>query len=421
MADNTPPPIPQDQPKTQPQQVIDPLFLKSEDAILTGLIQRECEKIGFDTSKHTLAQFEKKKMTATFISAPINLIIIVLFRTFHYADWVAVVLIAINLLIWRKFQKSDTVDFLKMEIRRRPLEKFSDVIAPQLYDRCSNKRWFRIILLVACTFILPIIMFFQPHIFYEDAPDGKYVRFYTEGLTGSEELVIPETVDGVTVKGIRGDVFRNTSLERVTLPNTIDTIRGHAFEGCSQLLSINIPTNVKSIGAYAFSECENLLYVEFPESLKHIGAYAFNHCEQLSINNLPQQMDSIGAYAFQSCWKIKELTIPENLTEIHAFCFSGTGITSITIPASVERIGEQAFSNTDLETLIFEDNSQLTRIGSRAFFFTKLTEVTIPPSVKEIRGSAFRECHHLTKATIPQDCEVADKAFKASPTEIERY
>ena len=83
MADNTPPPIPQDQPKTQPQQVIDPLFLKSEDAILSGLIQRECEKIGFDTSKHTLAQFEKKKMTATFISAPINLIIIVLFRTFH--------------------------------------------------------------------------------------------------------------------------------------------------------------------------------------------------------------------------------------------------------------------------------------------------------------------------------------------------
>lgn len=417
----TPPPIPQEQPKAQPEQVIDPLFLKSENEILNGLIERECEKVGFDIKRDSLNHFEKKKLTATLISAPINLIIIILFRTFHYADWVAVFLILINFLIWRKFQKSDVNTFLVKEIKLRQREKFSDVIAPQLFEKCKNQKWLRIAILAAFTFVIPIIMFFKPHIFYEDAPDGMYIRFYTEGLTGSEELVIPETVDGVTVKGIRGDVFRNTSLERVTLPNTIDTIRGHAFEGCSQLLSINIPTNVKSIGAYAFSECENLLYVEFPESLKHIGAYAFNHCEQLSINNLPQQMDSIGAYAFQSCWKIKELTLPDNLTEIHAFCFSGTRITSITIPASVERIGEQAFSNTDLETLKFEDNSQLTRIGSRAFFFTKLTEVTIPPSVKEIRGSAFRECHNLTKATIPQDCEVADKAFKASPTEIERY
>lgn len=417
----TPPPIPQEQPKAQPEQVIDPLFLKSENEILNGLIERECEKVGFDIKRDSLNHFEKKKLTATLISAPINLIIIILFRTFHYADWVAVLLILINFLIWRKFQKSDVNTFLVKEIKLRQREKFSDVIAPQLFEKCKNQKWLRIAILAAFTFVIPIIMFFKPHIFYENAPDGMYIRFYTEGLTGSEELVIPETVDGVTVKGIRGDVFRNTSLERVTLPNTIDTIRGHAFEGCSQLQSINIPENVKSIGAYAFSECENLLYVEFPESLKHIGAYAFNHCEQLSINNLPQQMDSIGAYAFQSCWKIKELTLPDNLTEIHAFCFSGTRITSITIPASVERIGEQAFSNTDLETLIFEDNSQLTRIGSRAFFFTKLTEVTIPPSVKEIRGSAFRECHNLTKATIPQDCEVADKAFKASPTEIERY
>lgn len=417
----TPPPIPQEQPKAQPEQVIDPLFLKSENEILNGLIERECEKVGFDIKRDSLNHFEKKKLTATLISAPINLIIIILFRTFHYADGVAVFLILINFLIWRKFQKSDVNTFLVKEIKLRQREKFSDVIAPQLFEKCKNQKWLRIAILAAFTFVIPIIMFFKPHIFYEDAPDGMYIRFYTEGLTGSEELVIPETVDGVTVKGIRGDVFRNTSLERVTLPNTIDTIRGHAFEGCSQLLSINIPKNVKSIGAYAFSECENLLYVEFPESLKHIGAYAFNHCEQLSINNLPQQMDSIGAYAFQSCWKIKELTIPENLTEIHAFCFSCTGITSITIPASVERIGEQAFSNSFLETLQFEDNSQLTRIGSRAFYFTKLTEVTIPPSVKEIRGSAFRNCDNLNKAIIPQDCEVADKAFKDSPTEIERY
>lgn len=421
MADNTPPPIPQEQPKTQPQQVIDPLFLKSEDAILTGLIQRECEKIGFDTSKHTLAQFEKKKMTATFISAPINLIIIVLFRTFHYADWVAVVLIAINLLIWRKFQKSDTVDFLKMEIKRRPREKFSDVIAPQLFDKCTDKKWLRRIIMVAFTLIIPVAMFLNPHVFYEDTDDGVHVRFYTEGLINNKVLVIPETVDGKPVTGIRGDVFRRTALENVTLPNTITIIRGHAFDNCRDLTTINLPTSLKSLGAYAFNECGSLKRVEFPPELAYIGGYAFNDCWQLRINDLPQQMDSIGGYAFNNCSNILKITLPKNITEIHAYCFSHTEISTITIPATVERIGEQAFSYTSLEELKFEEGSQLRRIGSRSFFNTRLTEVVIPPSVEEIRGSAFRDCIYLKTAKIPKGCTVADKVFKNSPTEIEEY
>ena len=137
--------------------------------------------------------------------------------------------------------------------------------------------------------------------------------------------------------------------------------------------------------------------------------------------NLPQQMDSIGGYAFNNCGNIYEITLPKNITEIHAYCFSGTKISTITIPATVERIGEQAFSYTSLEELKFEEGSQLRRIGSRSFFNTRLTEVVIPPSVEEIRGSAFRDCIYLKTAKIPKGCTVADKVFKNSPTEIEEY
>ena len=100
----TPPPIPQDQPKAQPQQVIDPLFLKSETAILEGIVDRELEKNGFNPKKDSLNYIEKKKNVATYISAPINLIIIILFRAFHYSSVWAVLLIGINFMIWRKFQ-----------------------------------------------------------------------------------------------------------------------------------------------------------------------------------------------------------------------------------------------------------------------------------------------------------------------------
>ena len=112
----------------------------------------------------------------------------------------------------------------------RSREKFSDVIAPLLYDKCPDKKWLRIIILLAFTLLIPLAMFLNPHVFYEDTDDGVHVRFYTEGLINNTELVIPETVDGKSVTGIRGDVFRRTALEKVTLPNSIKIIRGHAFD-----------------------------------------------------------------------------------------------------------------------------------------------------------------------------------------------
>ena len=408
-------------PPYTPQQVIDPLFLKSENDILTDIINRELDKNGFDIKKDSLAHIEKKKLTATLISAPINLIIIVLFRVFHYGWFWAAVLIGISFWIWKKFQKSDLTPFLIKEIKSRPDEKFSDVIAPQLYDKCSDQKWMRIGILAACTFLIPALLFLKPHIFYEDAPDGKYVRFYTEGLMDSETLVIPDEIDGKPVKGIRGDVFNSTDLVSVTLPNSIDTIRGHAFEGCCNLREINLPKDLKYIGGHAFDGCYYLQHVDFPQSLRYIGGYAFNECDELTINDLPQEMDSIGGYAFYRCAGITKITLPKNIKEIHAFCFSGTRITSITIPSSVERIGEQAFSDTYLKEIVFEEPSQLMRIGSRSFYYTDIEEVVIPPSVKEIRGSAFRNCRKLKSAKIPKDCNVADKVFKDSPTTVTKY
>jgi hypothetical protein len=81
--------------------VIDPLFLKSENVILTDIINRELDKNGFDIKKDSLAHIEKKKLTATLISGPINLIIIVLFSVFHYGGFWAAVLIGVSFGIWR--------------------------------------------------------------------------------------------------------------------------------------------------------------------------------------------------------------------------------------------------------------------------------------------------------------------------------
>ena len=78
------------------------------------------------------------------------------------------------------------------------------------------------------------------------------------------------------------------------------------------------------------------------------------------------------------------LTIPEQIvglpvTSIGDYAFSNcTGLTSVTLPASVKSIGGSAFD-----------------------FCTGLTSVTIPASVTFIGNTAFFFCKGLTSVTLP--------------------
>lgn len=58
---------------------------------------------------------------------------------------------------------------------------------------------------------------------------------------GSDQKVtIPDTINGVSVKGIEWDAFSgNTVLTRITLPDTVVSIGSMAFEGCSGLTGKN--------------------------------------------------------------------------------------------------------------------------------------------------------------------------------------
>ncbi|WP_461254901.1 leucine-rich repeat domain-containing protein [Treponema sp. R80B11-R83G3] len=82
--------------------------------------------------------------------------------------------------------------------------------------------------------------------------------------------------------------------------------------------------------------------------------------------------------------------------------FSQTTITSITIPASVIRIGAHAFSAcTTLSSVTFESGSKLQIIGGAAFNAdSQLTSITIPASVEELHSCVFYSCPKLISVTF---------------------
>jgi hypothetical protein len=74
-----------------------------------------------------------------------------------------------------------------------------------------------------------------------------------------------------------------------------------------------------------------------------------------------------------------------------AFSRSREGI-SITIPSSVEILGDGCFENCQLGKVTFEEISNLKKIGERDFAFPLIESITIRKSTHKIDGSAFLRC-----------------------------
>ena len=110
---------------------------------------------------------------------------------------------------------------------------------------------------------------------------------------------------------------------------------------------------------------------------------------------------SVTAFSGTSC--TGAVAIPEGLTSIGDEAFkNATGLTSITIPATVTYIGGGAFDGSGVQTVAIAANSQMTSIGSYAFIAaSSLSYIAIPSSVTSIGGAAFMYTDSLSSITIP--------------------
>ena len=186
-------------------------------------------------------------------------------------------------------------------------------------------------------------------------------------------------------------------LASITIPNSVTSIGGGAFSGCSSLTSVTIPNSVTSIGNDAFYGCSSLTSVTIPNSITSIGGYTFYGCSSLTSITIPNSVTSIGIGAFDGCSSLTSVAIPSSVTSIEKRTFRGcSSLTSVTIPNSITSIGESAFEGCSSLTSVTIPES-VRSIGNSAFSgCSSLTSITIPNSIRSIGDWAFRDCSSLT-------------------------
>ena len=257
------------------------------------------------------------------------------------------------------------------------------------------------------------------------------------GCLALESIVIPETVTFID-----SDAFSeceklayNTYAGGYYLGNESNPL--HAFiKPCDRLAAAcEISSSAKIIAAGAFSDCTNLTYITIPDSITSIWRITFYGCSNLKSVYIPAGVTYLDSQAFSGCDALtdvlvsednpkyksfngslytkdgktlllympgraeKDIIIPDGVINVvdYAFC-ECENIVSVTVPATVKTIGEFAFANCyNLNTVIFDTGSMLTKIGFRAFSgCMNLTDIVLPDSLTDIGGWVFDGCDAIT-------------------------
>lgn len=151
--------------------------------------------------------------------------------------------------------------------------------------------------------IFPAIML-SDGIFYGVSYNYDVTSYGTAVITSvdinddSDEIIIPESIDGYTVTEIGSNAFVGCFyIKKITIPDTVASIGDSAFMSCTSLTEVTVGNGVTVLPDDCFFSCTALKTVNLPETLEAIGDDVFFGCDNLDLY-LPQSVKSIGSNAF---------------------------------------------------------------------------------------------------------------------------
>lgn len=184
-----------------------------------------------------------------------------------------------------------------------------------------------------------------------------------------------------------------TSLESITLPNSVISIEENAFQYCQNLSNIKLSDNLHSIGKYGIFGTK-LSNLNLPSSLVSIGDHgiAGNNLRTIII---PENVTNIGYGILRSCNNLESIHSQYSSSDNRCLIinsvligFAPYGIETYTFPSSINSIGKSSISGCNgPKSLVISEG--VTEIGSGAFEYSEVPSIFLPSTIKLIAEWGF--------------------------------
>ena len=187
-------------------------------------------------------------------------------------------------------------------------------------------------------------------------------------------------------------------MERVEFPSQLKEIEANAFANCNKLKDVVLPEGLEGIGSNVFTS-PYITSLIIPSNVTTMNSNPpFYGCKKLETVIFAEGRSEIPYGILRDCQSVKTIVLPEGITSLGSDAFEGTGIETVELPNSLERI-RSAFYKCE-----------------------KLKEIVIPANVKEIGSSAFYGCSKMNAAVIPRSVtRIGEAAFSGCRSDFTIY
>ena len=217
------------------------------------------------------------------------------------------------------------------------------------------------------------------------------------------EVIFPKQL-----RAISENAFANTGLTKLEVPSNIEEINSGAFYN-TKLSDLILSEGIKRIASSAFVG-NQLKVIELPASLQYLGSSAFGNSSKLRVVKIKSNIEldkyydvnTISPFSYRDYYSDE---ISKQRPESIFVNFEG----------GVSKVSDYLFNGvTPVKSVTFKDNINLTEIGNHAFDGTSLTFLTLPDTVETLGEFAFGNINTLNSINIPEKLTTADRAFAGS-------
>ena len=210
---------------------------------------------------------------------------------------------------------------------------------------------------------------------------------------------IPNTVTTIGYSSFHGAQYiRSLTFAPVSQVKLIDQ---DGLNSLVNLTSINIPASVVELGLSALSNAFKLRTVTFEEGsqLTNIMSAAFWNAYLLTTITIPVGVTRIGIDTFHQCG-LTSISLPDSLQYLENGAFRKVAtLTQITIPIGIVSIGETAFIRSGLTKVFFNSALTISRLGMSSqvattgyvgsFFGKNSVDIRLSPQAKTASAQQY--------------------------------